>query len=72
MCDKAVDDCLAAVEFVSDWFVTSEMIKILFTVVYADENILLFNEDSGNVIFICNEMGMLSVDLNNNNLDHTN
>ena len=50
MCDKAVDDCLAAVEFVSDWFVTSEMIKILFTVVYADENILLFNEDSGNVI----------------------
>ena len=72
MCDKAVDDCLAAVEFVSDWFVTSEMIKILFTVVYADENILLFNEDSGNVIFICNEMGMLNVDLNNNNLDHTN
>ena len=72
MCDKAVDDCLAAVEFVSDWFVTSEMIKILFTVVYADENILLFNEDSANVIFICNEMGMLNVDLNNNNLDHTN
>ena len=72
MCDKAVDDCLAAVEFVSDWFFTSEMIKILFTVVYADENILLFNEDSGNVIFICNEMGMLNVDLNNNNLDHTN
>ena len=72
MCDKAVDDCLAAVEFVSDWFVTSEMIKILFTVVYADENILLFNEDSGNVIFICNEMGILNVDLNNNNLDHTN
>ena len=72
MCDNAVDDFLASVEFVSDWFVTSEMIKILFTVVYADENILLFNEDSGNVIFICNEMGMLNVDLNNNNLDHTN
>ena len=72
MCDKAVDDYLAAVKFVPDWFVTSKMIKILFTAVYADENVLLFNEDSGNVIFICNEMGILNVDLNNNNLDHTN
>ena len=23
MCDKAVDDCLAALQFVPDWFVTS-------------------------------------------------
>ena len=29
MCDKAVDDCLAALKFVSDWFVTRKMIKIL-------------------------------------------
>ena len=50
MCDKAVDDCLAAVKFVPDWFVTSKIIKILFNAVYADENILLFNEDSGSVI----------------------
>ena len=45
MCDKAVDDYLAALKFVSDWFVTSKMIKILFTTLYADENILYFNED---------------------------
>ena len=51
MCDKAVNDCLAALKFVPDWFVTSKRIKLLFTALYADENILYFNEDSGNVIF---------------------
>ena len=28
MCDKATDDCLAALKFVPDWFVASKMIKI--------------------------------------------
>ena len=37
---------------------------------YADENILYFNEDSGGVTFCCNEMGILSVNLNNINLDN--
>ena len=39
---------------------------------YADENILYFNEDSSNVIFNCNRMGILNIDLNNINLDDTN
>ena len=64
MCYKAVDDCLAALKFVPDWFVTSKLIKILFTALYADENIPYFNEDSGNVVYICNEMGILKIDLN--------
>ena len=72
MCDKAVDVCLAALKFVPDWFVTSKMIKILFTALYADENILYINEDSGNVVFICNGMGILNIDLNNINLDDSN
>ena len=55
-------------KFVPDWFVTNKMIKKLFTALYADENILYFNEDSGNVTFICNGMGILSIDLNNINL----
>ena len=42
MCDEAVDDCLAALKFVPDWFVTRKMIKILFTAFYADENNTLF------------------------------
>ena len=42
MCDKAVDDCLTALKFVHDWFVTSKTIKKLFTDLYTDENILYF------------------------------
>ena len=29
-----------------------------------------FNENSGNGVFNCNEMGILNIDLNNNNLDN--
>ena len=32
---------------------------------YADENILYFNEDSCNAVFSCNQMGILNEDLNN-------
>ena len=39
---------------------------------YADENILYFNEDSGNVVFPCNEMGIPNIDLDNINLDDPN
>ena len=35
---------------------------------YADENILSFNEDSGNAVFNCNEMGIFNIDLNSINL----
>ena len=31
MCDEALDDCLAALKLVPHWFVTSKMIKELFT-----------------------------------------
>ena len=41
MCHKAVDDSLAALKFVRDWFITSKMIKKRFTALYADENIVI-------------------------------
>ena len=63
MCDKTVDDSLVALKL------TSEMIKELFVGLYANENILYFNEGSNNVIFSCNEMSILNIDLNNINLD---
>ena len=72
MCDKAVDYCLAALKFVSNWFVTNKIIKILFTAFYTDKNILYFNEDSGNVVFTCNKMGVFNVNLNSINLCNTN
>ena len=40
MCDEAVDDCQSALKFISDWFVTSKMIKKLLTALYADDNLL--------------------------------
>ena len=70
ICDEAVDNSLAALKLVSNSFVAGKMIKKVFTALSADENILCFNEDSGNVIFNCNQMGILSIDLNNINLDN--
>ena len=70
MCDKAVDDSVAALKIFPDWFVTSKMIKELFTPLYAVENILYFNEHFGNTIFSCNGMGILNIDLYNINLDN--
>ena len=37
---------------------------------YADENILYFSEDSGNVVFSCNEMSIVNIDLNNTKFDN--
>ena len=68
MWDEAVDGCLAALKLVHDCFVTIEMIKKLFTALYADENILYFDEGSGDVMFNCNGMGILNIYLNNTNL----
>ena len=72
MCDEAVDDSLAALKFIPDWFIARKIIKELFTALYADENILYFNEDSDNVVFSCNEMGILNIDINNINVDNIN
>ena len=66
MCDEVVDDSLAALKLIPYWFVTNKMIKNLYTSLYADENILYFNEDSGDDMFCCDEMGILSVNLINN------
>ena len=72
MCNKAVDDFLPASKFVLDWFVSSKMIKTFLTALYSDNNILFFDEYSGNTTFCYNQMGILNVDLNNINLDDTN
>ena len=54
---------------IPDWFVTCKIIKKLYTALYADDGLLFFDEDSGNVTFCCNKMSILSVNLNNINLD---
>ena len=56
----------------TDWSVRSKMIKKLITAFYANYNVLYFNEDSGDAVFSCNKMGILSIYFNNINLDDTN
>ena len=54
MCDKATDDFLLPLTFVTDWFVTSKMIKKLHTSLFTDDNINLddvnFDEDDPETI----------------------
>ena len=69
MCDEAVDDSLATLKLIPDWFVTSKMIKKL-TALYAYKDIPYFNEDSGDAVFNYNEMGIVNIDVNNINLDN--
>ena len=59
---------LAAV--IPDWFVTSKMIKKLYTALYADDGLLFLDDYSDKVKFYCNGIGILSVNLNNINLDN--
>ena len=67
MCDEAVDGSLASLKFIIDWFLIRKMINELFTSFYANDGLLLFYEDSGDVTLFCDEMG--SVYHNNINLD---
>ena len=71
MCDKAVDNFLSALKFVPDWFVKSKMIKNPDDAIFSND-IFFFDEDSGNVTFSSNKMGITSVDLNTANLDNVN
>ena len=70
VCDEAVDDSLAELKIIPDQFGTGKMIKKFFTALYVDENILYFNEDSVNIVFNCNGMGVLDIDVNNINIDN--
>ena len=79
MGDEAAADSIAALKLIPDWFVTSKMIKKLLPALQGDENINYFNEDSCNVVFNCNEMGIFNIDLNlaltltiDNNFDEDN
>ena len=45
------------------------MIKMLYNALYADDGLLFSDEDSSDVTLCCNEMGILSVNLNNVNFD---
>ena len=56
MCDKAVNDFLPALKFVSDQFVTSKMIKKLGDILFANDDVVFINEDSNNAPLFCGQI----------------
>ena len=52
MCIKAVDNFLPALKFVSDWFVTSKIIKKNFISYFMQMMEYFFYEESCNVTFM--------------------
>ena len=67
MCNEVVDEAVQQ-HFIPHWFVTSKMIKIKYNALYSDDGLLYFDDDSGNDIFSCNEIGILSVNFIHINL----
>ena len=72
ICDESVDDCLAALKFILDWFVPRKRLKKLHDSLLANDNILFFDEDFSKVTFYANEMGIFGLDLDKINLNDDN
>ena len=64
MCDKTVDASLPELKFVPDWFVTNKMLEKLDYVVFSN-NI----DDIDFVTFFSEIMTLVTLDLNNSDLD---
>ena len=72
MCD-VVFDCLAALKFIPDWFVTSKILEKFHDVLNANDDILLFfDKDFSKATFFANQMGILGIDLDKTNLGENN
>ena len=63
MCDNAVDACLQVLVSYK------KIIKRLDDALFTNDYIIFINEDSGNVTYFVRDMDIISVDLNNINLD---
>ena len=72
MCDEAVDDGLAALNFISDWFVTSKMLKKFDNALHTNDGILFYNEGFDKFMFVADQRHILAVDLDKVNLANGN
>ena len=52
MCEEAIDDCLAALKFIPDWFVTNKMFEKLVNVIHDNDEILFDNKGFYKLILI--------------------
>ena len=59
MCKKAVNIFYAFLPALHEWFVTSKMIKTFHNALFTDNDILFYDQDSGNVTFSSDEMDFL-------------
>ena len=69
MCDTAVDAHLSALKFVPDLLVITKMLEILNDVVFSNDDIDLDYIDSSILIFFSGDMGIVTIDSNNIDLD---
>ena len=72
MCDKAVNVCLPALKFVSNWFVPNKMLKKSDNVIFSNDDMSLDDIDSNIVTFFSDSIGLNTIDLNNVILDDDN
>ena len=72
MCDEAVDDCPAALKFVSDKFVTNKVLEKFDNALHANDDILFYNEDFDKVTLTANNRHILAVYLDKINLNNNN
>ena len=66
---KAVDVFLTTLKFVPDWFVTNKMLEKLGDVVFSKDDIVFVYENSDNVTFFSDDVGLNNMYLNYINLD---
>ena len=64
MRDEAVDACLPALKFVSDWSVTNKMIEKHDNVVFSNGDIIFLDTDSDNATFFSDDIILNTIDLN--------
>ena len=71
MCDEAVNNCLAALKFIPDWFLISKMLEKLVNALHANNDKLFYNKDFDKVTFIAHQIHILAVNLDKINLDNS-
>ena len=72
MCDEAVDDCLAALKFVPDGFVTRKKLENLDNALQANDDILFNNKDFNKITFNACQRHIFAADLDKIKFDNGN
>ena len=68
MCYEAVDNCLAALTFIPDWFVTSKMLEKLNNALQTKDDILFYDKNFDKIKFIVCQRHILAANLDKINL----